>query len=137
MNLLRVAGVAITAGLTTAVLATAAPAQADPTTDAFVETIAQAGLGGIDPAQAIATGQTVCALLAQPGQNTADIAATVADTVGIPVGPATAFTGIAATTLCPALLSGGVNLGGLDLSAVNGLPNVGGLSDLPLGLLVP
>lgn len=40
-------------------------------------------------------------LLADRTQNTADIASTVADRMGRPLGPATMFTGIAVSFFCP------------------------------------
>ena len=46
-------------------------------------------------------GQSLCPVLAEQGQNTADIAATVSDAIGRPLGPATAFTGVAVSFLCP------------------------------------
>lgn len=84
----------------------AAPAQADPTTDAFVSALtnaglADAGLTGIDPATAVAVGQSVCPRLVEPGQNVANVAAQVADAIGRPLGPATMFTGLAISVFCP------------------------------------
>ncbi len=46
-------------------------------------------------------GQSICPLLADRSQNTADIASTVADRLGRPLGPATMFTGIAVSFFCP------------------------------------
>ena len=40
-------------------------------------------------------------MLAQPGQDVADVAAKVADEVGRPLGPATMFTGLAIQIFCP------------------------------------
>ena len=53
-----------------------APAQADNggVTD-FLDTLDSLGIGAIDPGQAVALGQSVCPLLADRAQNTADIAA--------------------------------------------------------------
>jgi hypothetical protein len=81
----------------------AAPAQADTasTVDDFLTTLDGLGLGGIDPTKAVAVGQSLCPVLAEQGQNTADIAATVSDAIGRPLGPATAFTGVAVSFLCP------------------------------------
>ena len=55
----------------------------------------------IDPARAVEVGQSLCPLLADRSQNTADIASTVADRLGRPLGPATMFTGIAVGFFCP------------------------------------
>jgi hypothetical protein len=94
---------AIAAGLVAAAVPFAAPAQADTGSNVtdFLTTIDSLGIGNLDPAQAVELGQSVCPLLAERGQNTADIAAKVADTIGRPLGPATIFTGAAVSFLCP------------------------------------
>ncbi|BBY75981.1 DUF732 domain-containing protein [Mycolicibacterium parafortuitum] len=79
----------------------APPAQADSTTDAFLSTLAHYRLGDIDPATAVRVGETVCPMLAEPGQNAANVAADVADALGRPLGPATMFTGLAISIFCP------------------------------------
>jgi hypothetical protein len=79
----------------------AAQAQADPSDDAFIDSLSNAGLGATDPAGAVALGQSVCPMLAQPGQNVADAAAQVANVAGMSLGPATMFTGLAITAFCP------------------------------------
>ena len=83
----------------------AAPAQADPTDDAFLSALTNAGIGTADPINATALGQQVCPMLAQPGQTAADVAAKVADAGGMSLGPATMFTGIAISLFCPAAVS--------------------------------
>lgn len=97
----------------------ATPAQADPTDDAFLSALTNAGIGTVDPGNAAALGQQVCPMLAQPGQTAADVASTVADTGGMSLGPATMFTGIAISLFCPA--------------AVSSIAN--GQSPIPLGML--
>lgn len=82
-------------------LALAAPAQADTTTEDFLASLASAGITDIDPGQAVELGQSICPLLADRSQNTADIASTVADRLGRPLGPATMFTGLAVSFFCP------------------------------------
>jgi hypothetical protein len=79
----------------------AAPAHADPTTDAFLSTLQHYRLGDIDPATAMRVGQDVCPMLAEPGQNMANVASDVADDLGTPLGPATMFTGLAIQIFCP------------------------------------
>ncbi len=93
----------LAAGLIAVALPLAAPAGAEPGSDVtdFLTTIDGLGLDGIDPARAVELGQSICPLLAQRGQNTADIAAKVSDTIGRPLGPATMFTGAAISFLCP------------------------------------
>jgi hypothetical protein len=79
----------------------AAPAQADPVDDAFIDSLSGAGVGVSDPAGAVALGQSVCPMLSQPGQTAADAAAQVANAAGMSLGPATMFTGLAITAFCP------------------------------------
>ncbi len=92
---------AVAAGLIAGAAAFAAPAHADTTADDFLGALSAAGIDNLDPGQAVELGQSVCPLLAQRSQNTADIASTVADRLGRPLGPATMFTGIAVSFFCP------------------------------------
>ena len=92
---------AVAAGLIAGAAAFAAPAHADTTADDFLGALSSAGLTNIDPSQAVELGQSVCPLLADRSQNTADIASTVADRLGRSLGPATMFTGIAVSFFCP------------------------------------
>lgn len=102
MTFRRMASAGAVAGMIAGAVALAAPAQADTTTDDFLNALSTAGgLDGIDPAQAVDLGQSICPLLADRSQNTADIASTVADRLGRPLGPATMFTGIAVSFFCP------------------------------------
>lgn len=87
------AGAALTLG--------AAPAQADTATDTFLSSLAGSGLAGIDQGTAVRVGQQVCPMLAQPGQNLADVASDVSGAIGRPLGPATMFTGLAIQIFCP------------------------------------
>ena len=93
---------ALVASLAAAAAATAlaAPAQADPS-DQFLSDLAGAGLGDIDPGMATSVGQQVCPMLAEPGQQLADVAGEVSGALGRPLGPATMFTGLAITMFCP------------------------------------
>lgn len=101
MTFRRMASAGAVAGLIAGAVALAAPAQADTTTDDFLAALGKAGITGMDPAQAVEMGQSICPLLADRSQNTADIASTVADRLGRPLGPATMFTGIAVSFFCP------------------------------------
>lgn len=109
----------LAAGVVTAALMAAAPASADPTTDAFIDSLGSSGVGMGDPAQAASLGQSVCPMLSQPGQDMADTAAQVADAGGMSLGPATMFTGLAISAFCPGAMSALAN----------------GESPIPLGLL--
>jgi len=81
----------------------AAPAQADTaaSVDNFLNAIDGLGITNLDPADAVEVGRSVCPLLAERGQNTADIAGKVSDVIGRPLGPSTMFTGAAISLLCP------------------------------------
>jgi hypothetical protein len=94
----------LTVGVLSAALMAAAPAAADPSTDAFINSLDSAGVGMGDPGQAVALGQSVCPMLSQPGQDMADTAAQVADAGGMPLGPATMFTGLAISAFCPGVM---------------------------------
>ena len=96
---------ALSAGVLASGLMWTAPAQAEPTDDAFLAALMDAGIGTADPANAAALGQQVCPMLAEPGQTAADVAAQVADAGGMSLGPATMFTGIAISLFCPAAMS--------------------------------
>lgn len=98
----RVTGsVVLAAGLASGVFA--APAQADTSSgvDQFLTTLDGLGLGSIDPETATEVARGLCPVLAERGQDTADIASQVSDAIGRPLGPATMFTGAAISFLCP------------------------------------
>jgi hypothetical protein len=83
----------------------AAPAQADPSGDAFIDSLSNAGVGVANPQDAVTLGQSVCPMLSQPGQTAADAAAQVANAAGMSLGPATMFTGLAISAFCPGAIA--------------------------------
>jgi predicted deacylase len=97
----RAGSLMVAAGIAAGVFA--APACADTTAniDNFLTTLDGLGITDIAPGDAVELGQSLCPLLADRGQNTADIAARVSDAIGRPLGPATMFTGMAISFLCP------------------------------------
>jgi hypothetical protein len=97
----RAGSLVVAAGIAAGVFA--APACADTTAniDNFLTTLDGLGITDIAPGDAVELGQSLCPLLADRGQNTADIAAKVSDAIGRPLGPATMFTGVAISFLCP------------------------------------
>jgi hypothetical protein len=101
------ASLAVSAGLMAVALA--APAQADPETDAFLTALTDSGITGVDPALAVAVGQQVCPMLSEPGQQMAEVASKVSESIGRPLGPATMFTGLAITLFCPSVVSSVAN----------------------------
>ncbi len=86
-------------GVTTAVATPAA--HADTAVDVFLDALQSRGLLDIEPALAVAIGQSICPRLVEPGQAAANVAADVAEALGRPLGPATMFTGIAISVFCP------------------------------------
>jgi Protein of unknown function (DUF732) len=96
---------ALAVGVLIAVVPLAAPAQADPTDDAFINALGNAGVGMANPTDAVALGQSVCPMLSQPGQTAADAAAHVANVAGMSLGPATMFTGLAISMFCPGVVA--------------------------------
>lgn len=103
------AAIVVSAGFLAASAAFAAPAQADPINTDFLNRLVDSGLTGLDPVNATSVGQSVCPMLAQPGQNLADVASSVSNAIGRPLGPATMFTGLAISMFCPAAVSSLVN----------------------------
>src|SRR4029079_14926937 len=77
---------AVSIGVIGAATTLAAPAAADPGADDFLSSLSSAGLGDVDPATPTAVGQSVCPMLAEPGQQLADVAATVSNAIGKPLG---------------------------------------------------
>lgn len=100
----------VLAGLLAALVGTtlsfAAPSQADfaledGSVEDLLSTLDGLGITDVAPGDAVALGQSLCPLLADRSQNSADIAAQVADALGRPLGAPTAFTGMAVSFLCP------------------------------------
>ena len=104
MKLIRVwraGSLVLAAGIAAGVFAASAGADTTASTDDFLNTLDGLGITNIGPGDAVALGQSLCPLLADRGQNTADIVGKVSDSIGRPLGPATMFTGMAISFLCP------------------------------------
>jgi len=82
----------------------AAPAGADATTDAFLDTLSNAGVTYADPAATTSLGEAVCPMLVQPGKSFASVTSAVGDN-GISPDMAAFFTGIAISMYCPSMMS--------------------------------
>ena len=91
----------LAAGLAGGVFAVPAQADTASSVDQLLTTLDGLGLTNLDPAQAAEIARGLCPVLAERGQNTADIASQVSDAIGRPLGPATMFTGSAISFLCP------------------------------------
>jgi hypothetical protein len=102
MKLRRTTGsLVLAAGLISGVFAVPAHADTLGDVDDLLTTLDGLGITDIAPGDAAALGQSVCPLLAERGQNTADVAGKLSDAIGQPLGPATMFTGTAISFLCP------------------------------------
>nr|WP_249025736.1 DUF732 domain-containing protein [Mycobacterium intermedium] len=111
----------------------AAPAEASPVDDAFLNALNNAGINYGDPVNAEALGQAVCPILSQPGGSFNKAASTiVARQSGLNQGMAEAFTSIAISMYCPQLMANVAN--GTLPDSLQQLPGVGqipGLAGLP------
>ncbi len=119
------------AALLTAAAAFAAPADADPAADDnFIDALNHAGVEFGEPGNAMAVGQSICPMLAQPGGSFAAAAAGVSHR-GMSPQMARLFTTIAIQTYCPeemANIAGGNPTAGLP-QIPGGLP--GGVRQIP------
>jgi hypothetical protein len=91
---------AAAAGILTAAAAFAAPAEADPSDDHFIDALNHAGIDFGEPGNAMAVGQSICPMLAQPGGSFAAAASSVTSR-GMSPQMAQMFTTIAIQTYCP------------------------------------
>ncbi|HYB81122.1 MAG TPA: DUF732 domain-containing protein [Mycobacterium sp.] len=111
----------VAAGLVTAVAALAAPAEADPADDNFIDALNHAGVDFGEPGNAMAVGQAICPMLAQPGGNVAAVASSLSGK-GLSPAMASMFTSIAIQTYCPQEIA---NIASGNLSG--GLPQMPGM----------
>lgn len=114
--------VALTAALVTTATAVATPANADPTNDAFLNALNNAGVNYDDPNQAVQLGQSLCPALAQPGGSLASSAATVNGQNGISAAMAGLFTSIAISMYCPSMVNSFANGDFSNLPQIPGVP---------------
>lgn len=123
------------AALLTAAAAFAAPAEANPADDSFIDALNHAGIDFGEPGNAMAVGQSICPMLAQPGGNFAAVAASVSHR-GMSPQMAQMFTTIAIQMYCPTemanLASGNLSLPNIPgLPGGGGLPGLGGMQGIP------
>ena len=111
---------ALAAGLLTAAAAFAAPAEADQTDDNFLDSLNHAGVEFGEPGNAMAVGQSICPMLAQPGGNVAAAVANVRHR-GMSPQMAQMFTTIAIQTYCPEEMAN-IASGNLSMPQVPGMP---------------
>ena len=103
MTFTRIKGALLAAGVIAGATVFAAPASADTSGSLadLLSSLDELGISGIGPVDAAELSRSLCPLLADSGQQTADIAAKVSDAVGRPLGPGTGLTGMAISFLCP------------------------------------
>ncbi len=92
---------ALAAALLTSTVLAAAPAQAEPVDDTFLQTLDRIGVSYDDPAATAELGRSVCPALQEPGADAASTAAKIAGRGGIQAALAGLFTSIAISTYCP------------------------------------
>jgi len=113
---------AAAACLLTASAAFAAPAEADPNDDNFIDALNHAGVEFGEPGNAMAVGESICPMIAQPGGNVAAAVQRVRGS-GLSPGMAQLFTTIAIQTYCPAEIA---NIANGNLSGLPGVPGMPG-----------
>jgi hypothetical protein len=110
--------------LITVATAFSTPGEADPNDDNFIDALSHAGIEYGEPGNAMAVGQAICPMIAQPGGGFAAAASGVAHR-GMSPRVARMFTTIAIQTYCPEELA---NLANGNLS---GQPQIPGVTGVP------
>src|ERR1700744_1677361 len=113
--------------LTTAAAMFSAPVQADPHDDDFIDALSHAGVEYGEPGNAMAVGQSICPMLAQPGGSFAAAASGVSHR-GMSPQIAQLFTTIAIQTYCPEEMA---NILGGNVSGLQQLPGMAGTAGMP------
>ncbi|BBX48359.1 hypothetical protein GCM10009641_05960 [Mycobacterium cookii] len=101
--------------LITVATAVSAPGEADPSDDNFIDALSHAGIEYGEPGNAMAVGQSLCPMIAQPGGSFAAAASSVTRR-GMSPRMAQLFTTIAIQTYCPteiANIAGGNGITGI------------------------
>jgi hypothetical protein len=124
------------AGLLALAAAIGAPAEADPNTDdSFIDALNHAGVDFGQPGNAMAVGESICPMLAQPGGSFAGAVSSVRRQ-GMSPAMAQMFTTIAIQSYCPAemasLASG--NMPNLPGGAIPNMPG-GAMPNMPGGAI--
>ncbi len=99
------------------------PVDADPNDDNFIDALSHAGVEYGEPGNAMAVGQSICPMLAQPGGSFAAVASGVSRR-GMSPQMAQMFTTIAIQTYCPEEMA---NILGGNVSGLQPLPGMPGM----------
>ena len=110
--------------LITVATAFSTPGEADPNDDNFIDALSHAGIEYGEPGNAMAVGESICPMIAQPGGSFAAAASGVAHR-GMSPRLAQMFTTIAIQTYCPEEMA---NLANGNLS---GQPRIPGMTGIP------
>jgi Protein of unknown function (DUF732) len=114
-------------GLVTVAALFSAPVEADPHDDDFIDALSHAGIEYGEPGNAMAVGESICPMLAQPGGSFAAAASGVAQR-GMSPQMAQMFTTIAIQTYCPEEMA---NIVGGNVSGLQQLPGMAGMTGIP------
>ncbi len=109
--------------LITAAAMFSAPVEADPHDDDFIDALSHAGIEYGEPGNAMAVGQSICPMLAQPGGSFAAAASGVSHR-GMSPQMAQMFTTIAIQTYCPEEIA---NILGGNVSGLQQFPAMPGM----------
>lgn len=109
--------------LITAAAMFSAPVEADPHDDDFIDALSHAGIEYGEPGNAMAVGQSICPMLAQPGGSFAGIASSISHR-GMSPQMAQMFTTIAIQTYCPEEVA---NILGGNVSGLQQFPAMPGM----------
>jgi hypothetical protein len=120
---LAVRGLLAAGCLITAAMAFSTTSEADPHDDDFIDALSHAGVEYGEPGNAMAVGQSICPMIAQPGGSFAAAASGVAHR-GMSPQMAQLFTTIAIQTYCPEAMA---NIMGGNVSGLQQLPGMAGM----------
>jgi Protein of unknown function (DUF732) len=109
--------------LITAAAMFSAPVEADPHDDDFIDALSHAGIEYGEPGNAMAVGQSICPMLAQPGGSLAAAASGISHR-GMSPQMAQMFTTIAIQTYCPEEMA---NILGGNVSGLQQFPAMPGM----------
>ena len=102
------------------------PVDADPNDDNFIDALSHAGVEYGEPGNAMAVGQSICPMLAQPGGSFAGVASGVTHR-GMSPQMAQLFTTIAIQTYCPEEMANIMNGNVSGLQQLPGMPGTPGV----------
>jgi hypothetical protein len=125
---------AVAVGVISAATVLAAPAQADASSDMFLNALNGAGVNyNNDPNAAVSLGQSVCPVLSQPGGSFNNVASNVVgNAYGMSPQMASFFTTIAIQAFCPQVISSISSGDWINaVNGVSGIPGVPGMNGMP------